>query len=70
MIKGDKKITVIYYMDYSPWYIHYITRKIGDKYILSWVCFAKMDFSEQYHIKGEVWDLIGEENNKQKTYKQ
>ena len=30
----------------------------GDNCILSLICFVRMDFSEQYHIKGEAWDAI------------
>jgi hypothetical protein len=28
------------------------------KYILSLICFVRMDFSEQYHIEGKARDVV------------
>jgi hypothetical protein len=39
------------------------------KYILSLICFARMDFSQQYHIEGEAQDLrCNEKFISSKTY--
>jgi hypothetical protein len=38
-------------------------------YLLLWICFVRMDFSEQYHIKGKAWEANGDEKSlSSKTY--
>ena len=47
--------TVNYWL-LDGWYPHCIFYGLkSDKYILSKICLARMDFSEQYHIEGPKW---------------
>jgi hypothetical protein len=47
----------------------FLSTKVEVIYLLSLICFAKMNFSEQYHIKGEACDVICYEKSiSSKTY--
>jgi hypothetical protein len=40
------------------WYQNHIPISSTNKYILSLIYFTRMDFSEQYDIKNQAWDVV------------
>ena len=46
---------ILLYNAYKILYMHLkISSSLLNKYILSLICFARMDFSEQYYIEGDA----------------